>query len=197
MSRFDEKDSANHPREQEPEFNRLIEAGLSRRGFIKGVGAASMVAFFAASPVARAVAAATQPLLGFQAVPASVADAIVVPPGYKAEVLIAWGDALFADAPAFAQSNDAEAQARQFGDNNDGMSFFPLGPDRALLAVNNEYTNYEYLFADGGKALDAGAVAKAQAAHGVSLVELVCASMASGRRTLRGPSIAASRPPPP
>ncbi len=173
MSRFDEKDSANHPREQEPEFNRLIEAGLSRRGFLKGVGAASMVAFFAANPVARAVAAATQPLLGFQAVPASVADTIVVPPGYKAEVLIAWGDALFADAPAFAQSNDAKAQARQFGDNNDGMSFFPLGPDRALLAVNNEYTNYEYLFADGGKALDAGAVAKAQAAHGVSLVELV------------------------
>ena len=50
-----------------------------------------MVAFFAASPVARAVAAATQPLLGFQAVPASVADTIVVPPGYRAEVLIAWG----------------------------------------------------------------------------------------------------------
>ncbi|MGE6294606.1 PhoX family protein [Aeromonas media] len=173
MSRFDERDSVNHPREQEPEFNRLIEAGLSRRGFLKGVGAASMVAFFAASPVARAVAAATQPLLGFQAVPASVADAIVVPPGYKAEVLIAWGDALFADAPAFSQSNDARAQARQFGDNNDGMSFFPLGPDRALLAVNNEYTNYEYLFADGGKALSAEAVAKAQAAHGVSLVELV------------------------
>lgn len=173
MSRFDERDSVNHPREQEPEFNRLIEAGLSRRGFLKGVGAASMVAFFAASPVARAVAAATQPLLGFQAVPASVADAIVVPPGYKAEVLIAWGDALFADAPAFSQSNDARAQARQFGDNNDGMSFFPLGPDRALLAVNNEYTNYEYLFADGGKALSAEGVAKAQAAHGVSLVELV------------------------
>ncbi|WP_139439593.1 twin-arginine translocation signal domain-containing protein, partial [Aeromonas media] len=58
MSRFDERDSANHPREQEPEFNRLIEAGLSRRGFLKGVGAASMVAFFAAHPVARAVAAA-------------------------------------------------------------------------------------------------------------------------------------------
>ncbi|MBP4041971.1 PhoX family phosphatase [Aeromonas sp. SrichE-2G] len=172
MSRFDEKDSANHPREQEPAFNRLIEAGLSRRGFLKGVGAASMVAFFAASPVAQAVAAATRPLLGFQAVPASVADTIVVPPGYKAEVLIAWGDALFPDAPAFAQSNDAKAQARQFGDNNDGMSFFSLGPDSALLAVNNEYTNYEYLFEDGGKALSAGAVAKAQAAHGVSLVEL-------------------------
>lgn len=173
MSRFDEKDSDNHPREQEPAFNRLIEAGLSRRGFLKGVGAASMVAFFAASPVAQAVAAATRPLLGFQAVPASVADTIVVPPGYKAEVLIAWGDALFPDAPAFAQGNDAKAQARQFGDNNDGMSFFSLGPDRALLAVNNEYTNYEYLFEDGGKTLSAEAVAKAQAAHGVSLVELV------------------------
>ncbi|WP_290437408.1 twin-arginine translocation signal domain-containing protein [Aeromonas caviae] len=39
MSRFDERDSANHPRDQEPAFNRLIEAVLSRRGFLKGVGA--------------------------------------------------------------------------------------------------------------------------------------------------------------
>jgi hypothetical protein len=75
MSRFDERDSVNHPREHEPEFNRLIEAGLSRRGFLKGVGAASMVAFFAASPVARAVAATTQPLLG--------PDGILQEPGWS------------------------------------------------------------------------------------------------------------------
>jgi secreted PhoX family phosphatase len=47
------------------------------------------------------------------------------------------------------------------------------GPGSRPLAVNNEYTNYEYLFEDGGKTLSAEAVAKAQAAHGVSLVELV------------------------
>ena len=62
------------------------------------------------------------------------------------------------------------------------MSFFSLGPDRALLAVNNEYTNYEYLFEDGGKTLSAEAVAKAQAAHGFPWWSW-CASMASGRPT--------------
>lgn len=76
------------------------------------------------------------------------------------------------------------------------MSFFPLGPDRALLAVNNEYTNYEYLFADGGKVLSAEAVAKAQAAHGVSLVELVRID-GKWQANPRGHSIAASPPPPP
>ncbi len=36
----------------------------------------------------------------------------------------------------------------QFGDNNDGMSLFPFPDDknRALMAINNEYTNYQYLF---------------------------------------------------
>src|SRR5262245_18511700 len=32
------------------------------------------------------------PLLGFQGIPVSAADTVVVPSGYTAEVLIAWGD---------------------------------------------------------------------------------------------------------
>ena len=60
--------------------------------------------------------------------------------------LISWGDPILKGAPAFDESGtqNAAAQAGQFGDNTDGMSFFPLADDRALLAVNNEYTNYEY-----------------------------------------------------
>ncbi|KOO11477.1 transcriptional initiation protein Tat, partial [Vibrio xuii] len=64
------------------------------------------------------------------------------------------------------------AQQRQFGDNTDGMSLFPISEDRAVSAVNNEYTNYEYLFDHGGNAMTADDVLKAQAAHGVTAFKI-------------------------
>lgn len=92
-----------------------------------------------------------QSLLGFQGIPVSDADTIVVPPGYKAEVLISWGDPV-SNGPAFKQdaSNSAADQARQWGMNNDGMVYFPiLGSQRGWLVQNNEYTDDGLLFSDG------------------------------------------------
>ena len=60
----------------------------------------------------------------------------------------------------------------QFGDNTDGMSIFPVSNDRAILAVNNEYTNYKYLFDHKGQTMAADDVAKAQAAVGITIVEI-------------------------
>jgi secreted PhoX family phosphatase len=51
------------------------------------------------------------------------------------------------------------------------MSLFSLGPDHAVIAVNNEYTNYEYLF-PSGRCSNVEDVRKAQAAHGVTIFEL-------------------------
>ncbi|WP_284677248.1 PhoX family protein [Vibrio methylphosphonaticus] len=148
---------------------------MSRRRFLKATGAAGTVGFFAASPVSQAIAS-TKPsqsaLLGFDAIAISTADTIEVPEGYQADVLISWGDAIKKGAPAFSQSNDAKAQEMQFGDNNDGMTFFLISDDRAVLAVNNEYTNNEYLYQHQGKNISADDVRKGQAAHGVSVVEL-------------------------
>ena len=45
---------------------------------------------------------------GFDPVSPSSEDAVVVPPGYRADVLIRWGEPLFADTPAL----DAGAVAR-------------------------------------------------------------------------------------
>ncbi|GAA0790273.1 PhoX family protein [Marinobacterium sediminicola] len=178
MSQHERFDPEDHPELEQTDFDRLTTKGVSRRNFLRG-GAAAMGLFLAASPLAQAVAAATRPapstLIGFKAVPASTADSFVVPEGYVAKPLISWGDPILKGAPAFDESGtqNAAAQAGQFGDNTDGMSFFPLGEDRALLAVNNEYTNYEYLFAHQGKQdLTADEVKKSQAAHGVSIFEI-------------------------
>ena len=155
----------------------IVDKAVSRRGFLRG-SAAAMGLFLAANPLAQAVAAATKPaaskLIGFSAVRASTADTFIVPEGYSAQPLISWGDPILRGAPAFDQSGtqNAAAQAAQFGDNTDGMSLFPLSEDRALLAVNNEYTNYQLLFAHKGDAMTADDVRKSQAAHGVSVFEV-------------------------
>ncbi|MFA0085499.1 PhoX family phosphatase [Vibrio sp. 10N.261.51.F12] len=176
-------DHDQRPLKHEPEFNKFVDAAAaneallqSRRSFLKATGAAGTVGFFAASPVSSAIAdtmAKDSPLLGFDAIPISTSDSVKVAEGYQADVLISWGDPLFSNAPGFKQSNDSKAQERQFGDNNDGMTFFLLSDERAVLVVNNEYTNNEYLYEHQGKNISADDVRKAQAAHGVSVVELL------------------------
>ncbi len=170
---------SNLNQEQDSDFTRMADKAVSRRGFMAGMGALGIGAFIGMSPIAQSVQAAMSAsvkskLIGFDPVPASTADTVVVPKGYKVDNLISWGDPLFDGAPAFDPSGDAPAssQALQFGDNTDGMSLFPLSADRAVMAVNNEYTNVEYLYAHQGKAITADDVLKAQNAHGVSIFEI-------------------------
>ncbi|MFP3373995.1 alkaline phosphatase PhoX, partial [Pseudomonas sp. SIMBA_068] len=56
----------------------------------------------------------------------------------------------------------------------DGMSLFAFPDDRhrALMAINNEYTNYRYLYPHGGLPQSAEDVRKAQASEGVSVIEV-------------------------
>nr|WP_232365730.1 PhoX family phosphatase [Denitrificimonas caeni] len=158
----------------------MVEQGLSRRRFLGASAALGAVAFFTIAPLSQSIAAvlapAAGPLLGFKAVPVSTADTVVVPDGYQVERLISWGDPLFTDVADFSnqvQNNTVANQQRQFGDNNDGMSLFSVDENTAILAVNNEYTNYELMFAHQGKKMTAADVRYAQAAHGVSVLTLV------------------------
>lgn len=180
MSQFELQDELNHPRTQTPEFAQMAERGLSRRRFLGASAALGAVAFFAMTPISQSIAAVLAParssLLGFSAVPASTADTVVVPDGYQVERLISWGDPLFAGAAEFSNQvskNTAANQKHQFGDNNDGMSFFPVDEHTAILAINNEYTNYELMFEHQGQSMTVADVQYAQAAHGVSVITLV------------------------
>jgi secreted PhoX family phosphatase len=123
-------------------------------------------------------AGTSRPPLGFTAVPASLRDAVVVPPEYEYHVLYRWGDptGIGSSLPAFRPdaSNTAEDQALQAGMHHDGMHFFPLGSDgrRALLVLNHEYTDENQLHADGAAPLTAAKVRKSQHAVGVSVIEI-------------------------
>jgi len=155
--------------------------GLSRRGFISAGALCGAAMFLGGNLLSRSVMAAAvsegnSRLLGFNSIAAATTDTITLPPGYKSSVLISWGQPLQKNAPAFDPSGNgtARAQEMQFGDNNDGMAFYPFpdDPDRALMAINNEYTNYRYLFAHGGQPQSAEDVHKAQASEGVSVIEV-------------------------
>jgi secreted PhoX family phosphatase len=123
-------------------------------------------------------AGTSRPPLGFTAVPASLRDAVVVPPEYEYQVLYRWGDptGIAGAMPAFKPdaSNTADDQALQAGMHHDGMHFFPLGSDgrRALLVLNHEYTDEHQLHADGAAPLTAAKVRKSQHAVGVSVIEI-------------------------
>ncbi len=170
----------------------IIAARFSRRGFLKGSLAVSAIAV-TVSPLAlmsadEARAAEGGSAFTFDEVEAGIDDKHHVAAGYDADVLLRWGDPLFADAPDFDPARQtAAAQARQFGYNNDFVGYIPLegSPEHGLLVVNHEYTNPHLMFPgivkvvekDGKKALELAALSKDQvdiemAAHGGTIVEI-------------------------
>lgn len=100
-----------------------------------------------------------------------------VPPGYTAQVLAPWGEpvGLPGRMPAFRPDagNSAADQEAQMGMHHDGLHFYPLdGSRRGLLVMNHEYTDDGLLHPDGMATWSAEKVKKAQAAHGVSVIEI-------------------------
>ena len=85
----------------------------------------------------------------FASVAATNADTVSLPPGYRWQKLIAWGDALFDTvSPSFDPDALTRAEQEQrFGHNNDMLALFaadyafppPKDQDRMILCANNEY----------------------------------------------------------
>ena len=132
------------------------------------------------------VRATTSTLLGFAAIAGSTEDTIRVPEGYTATPFIPWGTALLDPYPEFKPGlNTAAEQEKQGGMHHDGMHFFPMtnAPGsrnrHGLLVLNHEYADEIHLATGAAlgplPALEAWTpehVARSQAAHGVSVVEI-------------------------
>ncbi len=165
-------------------FAQILERRLSRRSLI--VGAAGGAAALTLHNVVQGLPIGQQPRveaqtarLAFASIRLSSLDRVLVPDGYRAAPLISWGDPLVAGLPPFDAANlTAEDQRQRFGYNADGIFYYglPAGSPsntRGLLAVNNEYTNPELMFAE----FDPTAMTRQQvdlemAAHGLSVVEI-------------------------
>jgi secreted PhoX family phosphatase len=186
-SQLEEADNAPRNPTDNPTMGEIISARFSRRGFLRGSLAVSAIAA-AVSPLAMLTAqeakAASKSAFSFSEVEAGVDANHHVAEGYDADVLLRWGDRLFPDAPEFDPTKQtAEAQAKQFGYNNDYVGFIPLegSAEHGLLVVNHEYTNPHLMFpglvtVKDGKITQAP-LSKEQvdvelAAHGGTIVEI-------------------------
>ncbi len=174
-----------------PTMGDVINARFSRRGFLKGSLAVAAIGA-TVSPLALLAAEeanAAGSAFSFEEVAAGVDEKHHIAAGYDADILIRWGDKVFADAPEFDPMNQsAQAQARQFGYNNDFVGFFPIdgAADRGLLCINHEYTNAELMFPafakiakdkDGKDKVEMGEYTKPlvdieMMAHGGTIVEI-------------------------
>ncbi|MEM8987359.1 MAG: PhoX family phosphatase [Pseudomonadota bacterium] len=159
----------------------LIEARLSRRGFLAGLGASAAVTTVgcATEPV-NAPSRAAAPDFSFTEIARGVGENHHIPEDYVADIVLRWGDAVFEGAPSFDPYNQtAAAQERQFGYNNDFIGFYPLPPDadkamRGLLCVNHEYTSTRLMLPGlaGRRSLTKSECAVEMAAHGGTIIEI-------------------------
>ena len=174
-----------------PRLLALTSAGevtLTRRQVLQGTLAAAVSAMFGlpGCAIPRATTSGLDPL-GFKGIPTSAADTLSVPAGYRADVLLAWGDPIgHSDgSPVFKPdaNNSAAEQALQAGMHHDGIQFYSLpygssSSTHGLLAMNHEYHDDGLLFPDGNANWSAEKVRKAQNASGVSVVEIALSANA-------------------
>jgi len=161
-----------------PYFGDVVQSVVSRRTVLRAGGAAAAFAVATTAAPTTAAAANGRGTFGFTPIAPSPAteDSFEVPEGYDWRPIISWGDPLLPGAPAFNfDAQTPEAQARQFGYNNDYTTVLPRGSNRALMVCNHEYTNDELMFR--GFTTPANETNEqlriSQNAHGMSVVELV------------------------
>ena len=176
----------------------------ARRVWLQGGAAAALAGLVSpllggcssVPPSTGAWPVSARPLLGFQSIPPGRSDTVRVPAGYTHQVLAAWGEpvGIRGQMPAFQTDagNSAADQALQLGMHHDGLHYFALdGSRRGLLVINHEYTDEGLLHRGGMTPWTAEKVAKAQASHGISVIEV--AADAAGHWQLQRPSAHARR----
>lgn len=192
---FDRGDEGINNPSDNPTLSEVLAARASRRSVLAGGLAAAVTAAFvprlgpnpAQAATATGKASAEKSLLGFKAVPVSEADTVVVPEGYRVQVLVPWGTPLDGQGGFSREATGAE-QAGQVGSHHDGMHFYPIDGSSTdgLLVLNHEYVEPRFMHAAyAGKAVGdedvvvvengvrkADEVLKELNAHGVTVVHI-------------------------
>jgi len=164
---FDEDDICERPLTQ-PTLGDVIGARISRRRLMRGaltgtvlVSTVSPMALLTSrsadskqddASASHTGAPADDGRIAFTELEHGADDKVHVAEGYDFDVLIRWGAPVLPGAPAFDPARQTpEAQAMQFGYNNDYIGYVPLpigsdSADHGLLCVNHEYVSEELMF---------------------------------------------------
>ena len=176
-------DTVSNPSGSTP-VHQLMQLRLTRRDALKGMAVAGVYGLVGCASSTQTGSSGTS--LMFTESGRFLDATHHVAPGYNVNVLLRWGDPLFTDSPAFnPSSQSAEAQQRQFGNNNDFIAFMPLplGPHgainttRGLLCVSHEYVSTQLAWPGGNEGAHSKTATREQcstemASHGHSIVEI-------------------------
>ncbi len=173
---WDEWDELQRPAPETTQFDEVVEAAISRRGFLSGIvaygsGAAVMGTGLLNSTSAEAQTAGR---FAFTPIPIQTDGTVHVPDGYTWESVAKWGQPLFSDAEELSQETGVSVGSsdRVFGENTDGMEAFVVG-NRQVIAVNHEYVNTKVnLPASEGETTSADDVLTLQNMQGVTVMEV-------------------------
>jgi len=173
----------------------LNELIASRRAVLRGLAGLPLLNLAACATAPQPVPAE----MGFASVPATNADTVTLPLGYRWRKLIAWGDGLFETVSADFDP-DALTRAEQeqrFGQNNDMLAWFaadyafppPADSDRLILCANNEYASLELAYPSLGNPREttAAQIEALYTAVGVTVVDIV--RDGDGWRVVRGAAL--------
>ncbi|MEO1251334.1 MAG: PhoX family phosphatase [Pseudomonadota bacterium] len=159
----------------------IIERRLSRRCFLTGASAAAATLSVGCATTRQgSLQPEAAPEFSFAEIARGTDGDHHLPEGYAADLLLRWGDPVFADAPPFnPYAQTAAAQERQFGYNNDFIGFHPLDAAdasnaRGLLCINHEYTSTRLMLPglSDGRPLSREACEVETAAHGGTIIEI-------------------------
>lgn len=198
-------DDIGHNTSNNPSFEQILQARMSRRGLLRGSFALMAASVMGAGLTAcgddnnatgttNANSTNTSGLtLSFNPVAKSVADALTVPAGYTATILMATGDPLNNATPAYSNLGTDDAASFEFrvGDHHDGMRYFglnaagtaidPSNASKGVLCSNHEVAeDLGFVHANGPTEYGEKSTAarptteidKEVALHGVTVVEI-------------------------
>ncbi|WP_116133957.1 PhoX family phosphatase [Tropicimonas sp. IMCC34043] len=162
-------------------YGSILEKGYGRRSVLKGFVAGAGLVAIGGGLAPRSAAAS--PTAGFPELTRMRDRADHWPEGYARQILLRWGDPLFADAPEFdIKTLNGAAAARQFGYNNDFTVYLPLGEGaeasaHGLMIVSHEYASPWLMFPGMDietyrEAMTEDQIRAAMAATGLSIFEV-------------------------
>ncbi|MFY0409101.1 PhoX family protein [Solicola sp. PLA-1-18] len=181
-------DKPEHNTSGNEHFSDVLARSMARRTLLRASAVTGAGALVAGTPLAAAATGRggrdDLSRLAFTPVPPNVVDDVVVPEGFRADVVVRWGDPILPGAPAFdVDRQSARSQARQLGYNCDYLTVLDGATrDRGVMVLNHEYTNEELMFPTGRYTSREVAEIAIQA-HGLSVVELERAGRGGRWRT--------------
>jgi secreted PhoX family phosphatase len=143
---WDDFDEHRDPRPDINDFDKVVDAAITRRGFLGGaIAFGSGAAVFGAGLFNTASQAHAVGRTAFAFEPIGIATdfEVHVPKGYAHNVLVRWGDALWSEADgAYSVETgvSVDMSDKVFGENTDGMELYDVD-GKEVITVNSEYAN--------------------------------------------------------